>query len=83
MNAIANITVKSADYFAGRVDNGSIRLGMVDLCAFDVPAHHRMFATFEALLSSDNFEVDAENAFDACYANPAMSGNALIRKLAK
>jgi hypothetical protein len=78
----ANITIKSADYFAGRCDNGMIRLGMYGVCAFDVPAHHAMFLTFESLLASGNFEAEAEEAFDACYANPVMSGDPKIRLLA-
>lgn len=79
MNATVTVKVKSEDYFVGPCDNGMLRLGLYDVCAFDVPSNHPMFATFESLLSSKNFVLDAEAAFDACFSNPAMSPIAAIR----
>lgn len=53
---------KNEDYFLFNLDNGGVRFGMYDICAFDFPADHAECDRVKALTLDA-----AEAAFDAFY----------------
>ena len=60
--ATTNIIAKNAEYFIADLNNGGVRIGMFDVCAFDFPASHAEYAKVKALDLAD-----AEELFDAYY----------------
>lgn len=60
MNArTTKIIDENADYFIADLNNGGVRLGMFDVCAFDFPAGHAEYAKLKSLVLSA-----AEELFD-------------------
>lgn len=58
----SKIISQNSDYFFADLENGGVRIGMFDVCAFDFPADHVEYSNVKAA-SLD----DAEALFDAFY----------------
>lgn len=59
---ITEFLVKGNEYYAAKLDNGSVRVGWIDACAYDLPEGHRFFI----LANGIRTEADAEIIFDYC-----------------
>lgn len=62
MTKTTNIIAQNADYFIADLDNGGVRVGMFDVCAFDFPAGHAEYASVKAASLAE-----AETLFDGFY----------------
>ena len=58
------LIAKNEDFFLFNLDNGGVRFGMYDICAFDFPVDHAECERVKALTLEA-----AEEAFDAFYVN--------------
>lgn len=63
MTKTTNIIAENTEYFIADLDNGGVRIGMFDVCAFDFPADHAEYAAVKAAGLGD-----AEALFDGFYA---------------
>lgn len=61
--SITSFIVHGNDYFAAHLEDGGVRVGLIDYQAHDFPASHAMYSRVAAVTN----EAEAEALFDECF----------------